>query len=204
MVTTSEFTATVNGLVVEEQVDMLEKCILVPAVWSSEFFNEQDVLENAELQLFQDRVLAIDYLVFEMVPALVGCRFGDVVYRLHTFSRPGPLRSEGLRDGRSQLQAASRLMQGLNPSQQARLQLLLNAGVDGAAPATSTIRIEDEQRSSVLSAPDTKEDRAKVVKVKPVQAILVREFAAVSELWVTRCVQFNSKTYYICTRLDVH
>ena len=74
-------------------------------------------------------MLAIDYLVFEMDSALVGCRFGEVVARLHSFPRPrspAPAsRSEDLGDGASQLLAASQLMNGLNSSQQVRLKPLL-------------------------------------------------------------------------------
>ena len=145
------FNAKANVLMAVEQVDMREKCILVLAYLNAEFFDEKEILENAELQLFQDRVLAIDYLVFEMDPALVGCRFGEVVSRLHSFPRPRSpaLRSEHLGDGTSQLHAASQLMQGLNLSQQARLQQLLAEGSGTAAPAASAIRIEEEQRIGV-------------------------------------------------------
>ena len=54
----------------------------------------------------------------------------------------------------------------------------------------------------MLSAQEANEDRAKVVKVKPDQSTLAREFADVTELQVTRCVQFSSRIYYIFTRLD--
>ena len=203
------FNAKATVLVVVEQVDMCEKCILVPAYLNAEFFDNNMILANAELQLFEDRVLAIDYLVFEMDPALVGCRFGEVVARLHSFPRPRSpapaLRSEDLGDGTSQLLAASQLMHGLNSSQQVRLQQLLAEGSATAAPAAPAIRIEEEQQhrhSSVLSAQEAKEDRAKVVKVKPDQSTLVREFADVTELQVTGCIQFNSRIYYIFTRQD--
>ena len=58
------------------------------------------MLENAELQLVHDRVLAIDYLTFEMNPALVGQKFGDVQGKLLSFPQPSPMRSEDLLDGR--------------------------------------------------------------------------------------------------------
>ena len=86
-----------------------------------------------------------------------------------------------------------------------RLQQFLAEGSLSAAPVAPAIRIEEEQQrqhSSVLSAQEAKEDRAKVVKVKPGQSTLVREFADVSELQVTRCIQFNSRIYYIFTRQD--
>ena len=144
------FNAKANVLVVVEQVDMREKCSLVPAYLSAEFFDEHEIVANAELQLFDDRVLAIDYLVFEMDSTFIGCRFGEVVGRLHSFPMPispaTALRSEDLVDGASQLLAASQLMQGLNSSQQVRLQQLLAEGSRSAAPVAPAIRIEEEQQ----------------------------------------------------------
>ena len=138
-----------------------------------------------------DRVLAIDYLISRMEPALVGLRFGDVQSRLSPFPQPGPMRPEDLLGGRMPLDAASQLMQGLNPNQQVRLQQLLSEGSDAVPQGAKGVLIEDEQRSSALSAQDVKEDRATVVKLKPEQPPLQPQFAAVSEVRVTRCVQYN-------------
>ena len=99
---------------------------LVPAVLDARFFDEHQVLENAELQLVHDHVLAIDCLSFEMNPALVGQKFGDVQRELLSFPQPSPMRSEDLLDGRVPLDAASQLLRGLNPDQQERLQKLLS------------------------------------------------------------------------------
>ena len=95
--------------------------------------------------------------------------------------------------------AASQLMQDLNPDQQARLQRLLSEGSDSAAQG---VHVEEEQRGSRLTAQDIQEDRAKIVKRKPEQPSLQRSFAAIADMRVTRCVQHNSKTYYIFTGLD--
>ena len=64
------------------------------------------------------------------------------------------------------------------------------------------MHVEAEQRGSRLTAQAVQEDRAKVVKRKPEQPSLQRNFASIEDMRVTRCVQHSSKTYYIFTRLD--
>ena len=198
-VSMKQFMQKANVLVVVEQVNMRALSRLMPAVIDARFFDERQVLENAELQLVHDRVLAIDYLIFEMNPALVGQKYGDVQEKLLSFPQPIPMRSEDLLDNRVHQDAASQLMKDLNPDQQARLQQLLS---EGAGAAAQSVHVEEVQRGSRLTAQDVQEDRAKVVKRKPEQPSLQRNFAAIEDMRVTRCVQHSSKTYYIFTRLD--
>ena len=176
-VSMKQFMQVANVLVVVDQGNMRALSRLIPAVLDARFFDEHQVLENAELQLLHDRVLAIDYLIFEMNHALVGQKFGDVQRKLLSFPQPSPTRSEDLLDGRVPLNAASQLMQDLNPDQQERLRRLLSEGSDSAAQG---VRVEEVQRGSELTAQDVQEDKAKVVKRKPEQPSLQRNFAAIA------------------------